>query len=160
MQTRWAMGRRKSPNDVVRPTHSSIGLAHDFSVTAFVDDAGDDRYFGHDRSIGAAKCHGFSIFADHGGSDVYDADHDRSIGWATDYDWAPDSCGSTIHPTYAFFVDVGGTDVYVKPDPTGYGDDRLWITDDPDDPTANEFGAGLDVSTGATGLEGFGTALP
>lgn len=141
-----------------RPTHSAIGLAHDFSVTAFVDDAGDDEYYGHDRTIGASKCHGLSLFADHGGDDLYDSDHDRSIGWATDYDWAPDTCGNTINPSYAFFVDVGGADTYVKPTPDGYGDDSLWVTDDPDDPTAREYSAGIDAAEGATGLSAYGVA--
>ncbi len=141
-----------------RPTHSAIGLAHDFSVTAFVDDAGDDEYYGHDRTIGASKCHGLALFSDHGGDDLYDSDHDRSIGWATDYDWAPGSCGNTLNPSYAFFVDVGGADTYIKPTADDYGDDRLWVTEDPDAPTAREYSAGIDSATGGTGQSAYGAA--
>jgi hypothetical protein len=135
---------------------SSIGLAHDFSVTFFVEDGGDDRYAGPDRSIGAAKCHGMSFFAENGGNDVYVAAA-KAIGWATDYDWAVHTCGaSTTLPTYAFFADAGGVDAYQKPDPTGYGDETQWISDDPDDPMANELAGGVDASRGSTYASAYG----
>ncbi len=136
---------------------SSIGLAHDFSVTFFVEDGGDDRYFGPDRSIGAAKCHGLGVLVENGGDDRYETSHDRSIGWATDYDWAEGSCGnSTTTPSYGFFVDAGGTDEYIKPDATGYGNDTLWLPDDPEDETALEYMGGIDAATGETWAWAYG----
>jgi len=139
------------------PTSSSVGLAHDFSAVVFVDADGDDTYTGPDRSIGASKCHGMGLLVDVRGDDAYEGLHDRSIGWATDYDWAPDCCGDydTI-PSYGLFVDADGTDTYVKPDPTGYGDDLLWITDDLEDPDALEYGGGIDVAGGQTYAQAYG----
>lgn len=140
------------------PTHSAIGLAHDWSVTVFVEDGGNDVYRGPDRSIGASKCHGLGLFVDNGGDDVYEALHDRAIGWATDYDWAEDVCGdSDTSPSYGLFVDVGGTDTYLKPDSTGYGDGLLWITEDPVDPTALELSGGIDAADGRTWAAAYGT---
>jgi len=139
--------------------HSSIGLAHDFSVTVFVDDAGDDSYYGPDRSIGASKCHGLSLFVDNDGDDHYEAFHDRAIGWATDYDWAENVCGnSNTTPSYGFFVDAAGTDTYIKPDATGYGDDVIWLPDDPVDATALEYMGGLDRDGGETWTWAYGAA--
>jgi hypothetical protein len=135
------------------PLHSQLGLGHDFSVGVMVDDGGSDTYVGPSRSLGASKCHGLGIFADNGGDDSYTALDDKAIGWATDYDWAPGSCGtSTTLPSCGFFVDVGGTDTYVKPDPTGTGDDTLWISDDLDDPDAIELAGGIDAADGASYL--------
>ncbi|MBN1336031.1 MAG: hypothetical protein JXB39_08735, partial [Deltaproteobacteria bacterium] len=53
-------------NPTFVPTHSSVGLGHDFSVTVLVDDAGNDTWFGPDRSLGAGKCHGMGILVDNG----------------------------------------------------------------------------------------------
>jgi len=142
------------------PTHSVIGLAHDYSAVVFVDEAGDDTYTGPDRSIGASKCHGMGLLVDVRGDDYYEGLHDRSIGWATDYDWAPGTCGDYDYiPSYGFFVDADGVDTYVKPDPTGYGDDLLWITDDPDDEDALEYGGGIDVSGAATYAQAYGAGF-
>jgi hypothetical protein len=49
-------------------------------------------------------------------------------------------------------MDVGGSDTYLKPDATRYGNNTLWVTDDPDDPTAREYSAGIDACAGQTGL--------
>lgn len=137
--------------------HSAIGLAHDYSVTVFVDDDGNDSYYGPDRSIGASKCHGLSLFVDNSGDDHYEAAHDRAIGWATDYDWAENVCGnSNTIPSYGFFVDAGGTDTYVKPDPTGYGDDLIWLPDDPVDATALEYMGGIDRDGGESWTWAYG----
>jgi hypothetical protein len=138
--------------------HSAIGLAHDWSVTAFIEDGGNDTYVGPDRGIGASKCHGLSLFVENGGDDSYTALHDRAIGWATDYDWAPDVCGnSTTNPSYAFFIDAGGADSYDKPDGApGYGDGLLWINDDPLDEAALELSGGIDSAAGATWAAAYG----
>ncbi len=137
-------------NDELEPTHSSIALAHDYSVTVFVERDGHDWYHGPDRGIGTSKCHGLGILVDHLGDDEYHAWDDRSIGWATDYDWDVGTCGdATTIPSYGFFVDLDGADLYDKPDPTGYGDDTVWLTDDPHDDTAMELSGGIDVTGGA-----------
>jgi hypothetical protein len=143
--------------EVDRPAnHSSMGLGHDYSVSFFVDDGGIDERIGPDRSIGAGKCHGMGIFVDNGGDDTYDADN-RAIGWATDYDWAEGVCGtSATEPTYGFFLDIGGDDTYRKPDLGGYGDDRTWITDDPEDSTALELSGGIDRETASTFARAYG----
>jgi len=139
------------------PTHSAIGLAHDFSAVVLVDEAGDDTYLGPDRSIGATKCHGMGLFVDVSGDDVYETLHNRTIGWATDYDWAEGTCGDyTTVPSYGLFVDGDGSDSYLKPDPTGYGDDLLWITDDLVDEDAMEFGGGIDAVGGVTYARAYG----
>jgi len=140
------------------PTHSAIGLGHDFSVVVFVEGGGDDTYTGPDRSIGAAKCHGLGLFVDLLGNDSYEGLHNRSIGWATDYDWAPGSCGDyATLPSFGFFVDADGVDTYEKPDPTGYGDDLLWINDDLEDEDAMEYGGGIDTTDGQTYAEAYGS---
>jgi hypothetical protein len=148
-------------NTVLAPRHSMMGLGHDYSASVLVDDGGDDTYVGPSRSIGAAKCHGFGLFADNAGNDSYTALDDKAIGWATDYDWAPDTCGtSNTRPSYGFFVDTGGDDAYVKPDPAGYGDDMLWITQDPDDPEALEISGGIDAADGDSYLRAYGEEGP
>ncbi len=147
-------------NPTFVPTHSSVGLGHDFSVTVFVDDAGHDTYHGPDRSLGAGKCHGMGILVDNGGDDAYTADANAAIGWATDYDWALDTCGtSTTLPTYGLFVDADGTDAYAKPDINGYGDGATWIADDPVDDDALELGGGVDSSGPPTALRAYGAAF-
>ena len=65
---------------------------------------------------------------------------------------------NTIDPSYAFFIDVGGRDACHKPDATRYGNNTLWVTDDPDDTTAREYSAGIDASAGQTGLSAYGAA--
>ena len=103
--------------------------------------------------MGAAKCHGHGIFVDNGGSDRYEALDDKSIGWATDYDSSPGTCGqSNTTPSYGFFVDVGGTDTYIKPNASAYGDGKTWISDDPDDPDALERGGGIDAPSGDSSM--------
>lgn len=100
-------------------------------------------------------CHGLGVFVDRAGDDSYVVNDDASIGWATDWDWTLGGCGDhTDWPSYGFFVDLDGTDVYEKPDATGYGDDRIWITDDPRDEDALELSGGLD----AVGGDGFARA--
>ncbi len=145
-------------NTLRTPRHSMMGLGHDFSVAVMVDDGGADTYVGPSRSIGASKCHGFGLFVDNGGDDSYTALENKAIGWATDYDWAPGTCGdSTTFVSYGFFVDVGGTDTYDKPDPTGYGDDTTWITDDPDDTDAQEISGGIDAPDGDSYVWAYGS---
>jgi len=151
-------GGHDTYNDVLEPTHSSIGLAHDYSVTVFVEQGGHDWYYGPDRGIGVSKCHGLGVLVDRHGADEYHAWDDRSIGWATDYDWAIDTCGTATNiPSYAFFADLDGDDLYDKPDPTGYGDDLTWLTDDPTDDTALELSGGIDTTAGACFAEAYGT---
>jgi len=145
--------------DVDRPAiHSAIGLGHDFSVVVFVDESGNDRYQGPDRGTGAGKCHGMGLFFDLGGDDVYRPLHDRSIGWATDYDWAIHTCGtSTTLPTYGLFVDASGRDEYTKPSPSpDVGDSKSWISDDLVDPDARELGGGIDADSGVCFAHAYG----
>ena len=140
-------------NQVLKPIHSVLGLGHDFSSSLFIDEAGDDKYRGASRAIGAAKCHGHGIFVDNGGDDSYEALEDKSIGWATDYDGKPGTCGNyTNVQSLGFFVDIGGTDTYSKPDASGYGDDKIWVTDDPDDSDALEYSGGIDAASGESAM--------
>jgi len=143
--------------NVDRPAQaSSIGLAHDFSVTFFVEDGGDDRYVGPDRSVGAAKCHGMSFFVENGGADRYET-HDRAVGYATDYDGSVGSCGdSTKIGTYALFVDAAGKDIYEKPMTPPNADDTTWVNDDPQDDDALELSGGVDASQGSTYAHAYG----
>lgn len=141
------------------PLHSQMGLGHDFSSALFVDESGDDIYHGPSRSQGASKCHGHGLFVDNGGSDSYSASgDDKAIGWATDYDWAPGVCGNYVTvASRGFFVDVGGKDSYSKPGKQlpksgSYGNDSLWVTDDPDEPKALELSGGIDTATGDSGV--------
>jgi hypothetical protein len=137
------------------PLHSAIGLGHDFSTAFFVDGGGVDTYVGPDRSVGASKCHGVGVAVDRAGDDAY-ATHQKAIGWATDYDWAPGSCGdSTTLPSVGLFVDAGGADTYAKPDASLLGDDRAWSSDDPDDPDALEIAGGVD-GQGDTAARAYG----
>ena len=133
------------------PINCTIGCGHDFSSALFVDDGGNDRYRGRSRAIGASKCHGHGVFADNAGDDTYTSIEDKSIGWATDYDGKPGSCGDLKYvPSYGFFVDTGGTDKYSKPTASAYGDGKTWITDDPDDTDALELSGGIDSSSGSS----------
>lgn len=141
-----------------KPLHSQMGLGHDFSSALFVSEGGDDIYRGPSRSQGASKCHGHGLFVDNGGADIYEVDNDKAIGWATDYDWAPGTCGKyEVIPSWGFFVDIGGLDLYTKPGKQtpksgSYGDNQLWVTDDPDEPKAKEQSGGIDATKGDTGL--------
>jgi len=133
------------------PINCTTGCAHDFSSALLVDEAGDDVYKGRSRAIGASKCHGHGIFVDNGGADSYATTENKSIGWATDYDGNPGTCGDYKYlPSYGFFVDVGGKDSYDKPDSTGYGDGKTWITDDPGDKDALELSGGIDAAGGGS----------
>ena len=152
-------GGNDTYNDAMEPTHSDLGLAHDYSVTVFVEGGGDDWYYGPDRGIGASKCHGLGILVDRAGDDEFHAWSDKAIGWATDYDWAVGTCGeSDWIPSYGFFADLDGSDLYDKPDVTGYGDDTLWVTDDPDDDGAMELSGGVDTSGGVCFARAYGAA--
>ncbi|MBM4342697.1 MAG: hypothetical protein FJ100_04910 [Deltaproteobacteria bacterium] len=142
----------------LKPIHSQMGLGHDFSSALFVSEGGDDIYRGPSRSQGAAKCHGHGLFVDNGGADYYEVDNDKAIGWATDYDGSPGTCGKyEVIPSWAFFVDIGGSDLYAKPGKQppksgAYADNQTWVTDDPDEPKAKEQSGGIDVPKGDTGL--------
>lgn len=132
--------------DSLLPVSSLLGLGHDYGVAVFVEEDGTDVYSGPDRSIGAGKCHGLGLFVDRDGTDHYETQTDRGIGWATDWDVTVGDCGDeTGLGTYGFFVDGGGVDQYLKPDPSGYGDDRGWVSDDPEDDDALELSAGIDA---------------
>ena len=132
-------------------THSVVGLAHDFSVAVLVDGGGNDTWRGVDRSLGASKCHGLGLLVDRAGDDSYTSNHERSIGWATDYDGAQGSCDDRSDlPTYGLFVDLDGTDTYSKPEGDALGNDTLWINDDTLDEDALEYGGGFDTTGGET----------
>lgn len=141
-------------------SQSMLGLGHDFSVSALIERAGDDVYTGPDRSLGAGKCHGAGLFVELSGDDQYLAEHDRTIGWATDYDWALSTCGDyTDLETWGLFLDADGADTYVKPgaegyDDPGYGDDAMWLGDDPTDTEALEIMGGIDATGGRTFADG------
>lgn len=136
-------------NAKLKPINCAIGCAHDFSSALFVDEQGNDDYRGKSRAIGASKCHGHGVFVDNGGDDTYASVTDKSIGWATDFDGKPGTCGNAkLLPSYGFFVDAGGKDSYAKPTLQGYGDGKTWITDDPDDPDALELSGGIDAQQG------------
>jgi len=152
-------GGNDTYNDAMEPTHSDLGLAHDYSVTVFVEGGGDDWYYGPDRGIGVSKCHGLGILVDRQGDDEYHTWSDKAVGWATDYDWAVGTCGeSTWIPSYGFFADLDGSDLYDKPDTTGYGDDLTWLTDDPDDDSALELSGGVDTTAGTCFARAYGAA--
>ncbi len=136
-------------NGDTKPINCTIGCGHDFSSALVVDESGNDTYRGKSRAMGAAKCHGHGLFVDNGGDDKYESTTNKSIGWATDYDGGPGSCGNYKHiPSYGFFVDIGGKDTYTKPDASAYGDGKTWITDDPDDKDALELSGGIDAASG------------
>ncbi len=125
--------------------HSVLGLGHDYSVVALVESGGNDTYIGVDRSIGAAKCHGPGLFVEGGGDDTYTSSHERSIGWATDYDGSEGDCGtSNSLASYGLFVDLDGADTYSKPDDSACANDQTCLNDDPTDPDAEEYGGALD----------------
>lgn len=133
------------------PINCTTGCAHDFSSSLFVDGGGDDAYHGKSRAMGASKCHGHGVFADNSGKDTYTSVTDKSIGWATDYDGKPGSCGNFKYiPSYGFFVDAAGEDSYTKPTLVGYGDNKTWLTDDPDDVDALERSGGIDSDKGSS----------
>lgn len=135
---------------VLKPMNAVLGLGHDFSSALLVEGGGDDHYRGSSRSLGAAKCHGYGLMVERGGNDHYAPIDDKSVGWATDYDWAPGSCGNyVVVPSWGLFVDQGGKDVYAKPGKVApkkgeYGDGQMWITDDPDEAKAKELSGGID----------------
>jgi hypothetical protein len=153
-------------NLLLKPMNAVLGIGHDFSSALMVEGGGNDTYRGSSRSLGAAKCHGHGLFVERDGEDVYDAIDDKSIGWATDYDWAPGSCGSyTTIPSWGFFVDQGGKDSYTKPAKQPpkqgqVGDGQLWITDDPDEPKAKEVSGGVDSTAGDCGIVAPGAGGP
>lgn len=138
-------------NLILTPINAVLGLGHDFSSSLFVEGGGDDIYRGSSRSLGAAKCHGYGLMVERGGNDHYTALDDKAIGWATDYDWAPGSCGNyTTVASWGFFVDQGGKDNYQKPGKAlplagEYGDGMLWVTDDPDEKKGKEQSGGIDT---------------
>lgn len=138
-------------NPGTEPASSMLGLGHDSGVGLLVDAAGDDAYNGSDRSIGAGKCHGLGLLVDRAGDDSYTLPIERGIGWATDYDTEPGSCGDdTDVATWGLFVDLDGTDTYDKPYDAILGDDKLWLTYDPDGNGAMQLSGGIDTTGGDT----------
>jgi hypothetical protein len=135
---------------LLKPMNAVLGVGHDFSSALLVEGGGDDHYRGSSRSLGAAKCHGYGLLVERGGNDHYAPIDDKSVGWATDYDWAPGSCGNYgVVPSWGLFVDQGGKDLYAKPGKVPpkkgeYGDGQLWVTDDPDEAKAKELSGGID----------------
>jgi hypothetical protein len=103
----------RAGNDVhgtgkVAPVDTSYGVGHDFSVSWFIDDAGDDTYNAPGLSIGSGNSCGWGFFIDVSGNDHYAAAGQPTMGDYGD----PTDCSFTTGSTLGVLVDAGGTDSF------------------------------------------------
>lgn len=121
-------------NDLYTSTNCvNVGAAHDYSVSLFVDEAGDDRYEGA-SNCGLALNNSVALFVDQAGNDTY-------AGGSFGQSDVHAKTGPRLEVlTRALFLDLGGTDKYPG---TDKGDNRTW-TQPVKAPLPRLLGAGLD----------------
>ncbi len=97
----------------------SGGAAHDFSVSLFVDEAGNDNYVQAANALGRSLNSSVALFADLAGDDHYQGK--ESLGQSVNFS----STGLRAEIlTTALFLDLAGNDTY--PEGTG-ANDSTWI---------------------------------
>ncbi len=114
--------------------------AHDFSVSVFVETAGNDSFQHKANCLGTALNSSVSLMIDRAGNDVYSCEN--GLGYAIN------SAAAGIRSeaaTYGLFLDLDGTDVY--PGSSRF-DNGHWVQPDTSD-HPDVRAAGLDYSIGA-----------
>jgi hypothetical protein len=97
-----------SGDDVYTATMSvSAGAAHDFSVSLFVDEAGNDSYFQAANALGRSLNSSVALFADFTGDDHYEGK--ESLGQSVNF--SATGLRAEILTT-AVFLDLDGSDTY------------------------------------------------
>ena len=95
-------------DDVYTSTMSvSAGAAHDFSVSLFVDESGNDRYRQTANAIGRSLNSSVALFVDQSGDDLYEGT--ESLG--TSVNFSATGLRAEIWTT-AIFLDLSGHDTY------------------------------------------------
>ncbi len=121
-------------NDLYTSTNcGNVGMAHDFSVSIFVDEGGNDRYEGA-SNCGQALNDSVALFVDMDGNDTYAG---GSFGQAITE--AKTGARAEI-PTRAIFLDLGGEDKYPGGDKVN---NKSWVQKNKED-LPRLLGAGLD----------------
>ncbi len=126
-------------NDLYTSTNCvNVAAAHDFSVSLFVEEGGDDRYEGA-SACGQALNNSVALFVDFAGNDSYAG---GSLGSSTTF--SETGTRSEIL-TRALFIDLDGEDKYPGGGKGEKGNNRSWIQK-PEKPLPRLLGAGLDCT--------------
>ncbi|MEI6520928.1 MAG: hypothetical protein WCO98_12950 [bacterium] len=115
----------------------NVGAAHDFSVSLFVEESGDDIYEGA-SNMGQALNNSIALFVDKSGNDIYKG---GSFGQAVISN--PTGIRTEIN-TVGLFIDLDGNDTYPN---ANYGNNRTW-TQQNKTPIPILRGSGVDVEKG------------
>jgi len=97
----------------------SAGAAHDFSVSLFFDEGGDDQYHQTANCLGRALNSSVALFVDMSGNDQYEG----KDGLGNSYSDFAKGLRSEV-PTTAIFLDLDGTDSYPS---SAMKDDSHWL---------------------------------
>lgn len=127
----------------------TLGGAHDYTVAALIDEAGNDVYRGSRITLGAGNVNGIGLFVDNAGDDTYRPNSAYSLGSAGLLESAEVGSPRRLVPSIGLFIDAAGTDTYALESGTalpGHEDDAQWTSTNNPDPevAANERGAGND----------------
>ncbi len=120
----------------------NAGAAHDFSVSLFVEESGDDLYEGA-SNVGQSLNNSVALFIDKSGNDIY-----RGGSFGQSIISNPTGIRTEI-PTTALFIDLDGTDTYPN---QNYGNNRTW-TQQNKTPIPILRGAGVDMDKGVAGWD-------
>jgi len=106
-------GNDRHNTERVKPTATSMGVGHDFSVGWLYDDAGDDTYNAPGLSTGSGNVDGWGFLVDGAGTDRYIVPGGAVLGGfgSAAGEGGYDSFRAS-RPTLGFQVDVGGADTY------------------------------------------------
>lgn len=119
----------------------SNGSAHDYSVSVFLEEAGDDTYEMRGSALGQGLNNGMGLFVDLLGNDTYRCGLGNSYGQSVNF--TPAGLRAEIS-TLGVFLDLDGADAYPGAPP---GNNHLW-TQPARTPLPLLRGVGLDTTGG------------
>jgi hypothetical protein len=135
-------------NQTLEPKATSIGVGHDFTVAWHLDLGGDDRYRAPTLSLGSGNANGIGVLVNVGGTDVYVAEAEPTLGaaqFSAEWHEACEPCHRVA--TTGIFLDVDGADQYEVTSPVTRGDEADWTNPrSPADYKVTEHSAGADRS--------------
>lgn len=132
---------------------NAVGFAHDFTVSVFVDAAGNDVYESA-NGPGTSINRSFALFLDLGGDDAYSMSEKNRPGTAVFDERFRDRSGGATYfadaSSLGLFLDAGGRDTYVPE----LANDSSWL-DDPGspNPSVRNWSVGVDRADGTVNLD-------
>ncbi|HEY3417125.1 MAG TPA: hypothetical protein VGM23_09605, partial [Armatimonadota bacterium] len=125
----------------------SNGSAHDYSVSLFVEEGGNDTYDMRGSALGQGLNCGLGLFVDMAGNDHYKAAYSTAYGQSINF--SATGLRSEI-ATYGLFLDLQGNDTYPG-EPMGNA--KTWLQKT-EKPIPVYYGAGLDLEAGTVRWDG------